>query len=1062
MSKELIDSVTIESVTMAAWIKAEAGGNDGATFETATEGEIMVREEAYEIALRSGTGVLQAAFGTGGGESSAPWSTPCWAWYGNQIIPAHEWSHVAVSFDHTNEQQKYYVGGVQVESGSPCDPGAYGGNPLTVNEHPFQIGARMHERYTHNQMEHNDNVGHAEFMGDIDEAMLFNAAIDAEQVHYVYSLAYRSKKAGPPVPRIAGTADASRLPSSLVGYWPLDGDGTDLGRNGMTGMDPMPRWVGGKFDLAITFGNGNGFVVPDVGGAMAGITSAVTMIAYVRPTQYEACGDRGIIMNKEGSFEYGVESNTGAMQGAMSACWRWWGNVRLSLYDWTMTAVSFDGTDEIHMLNGVEVERTACAGAIESQASPLTIGARPAGNSRDASTSEPAWSQFTGDVDEAMLFSSALSSREISDVYRVSYRSGADPLPVEGEANVDTLKSHTGCRGGKALVGLWPLDGDGDDLTDADASSTFGHNLAGNDLHLTATNAQYVSGIYGQAFRFDGDDLLQVEQQDQALEADYVTMLSWVRPVRYQFIAGTARDRGIVSVTICCVLYRPSSALCVPPNANATPRADHEQRAQLRIRARGHHRQPTRGVRSVRAMLSRSETRPPSNLPTYRGCWRWWGSIRVPLHEWTHVAAQYDGTNEKHFVNGKMAEQTDCAGAALTKHPENYLRIGARYWSNQGDMSHQQGSSQFRGDIDVRRPRPSIHSPPCPLLTRGCVVGRRCCFSAGRVRPIRSASLTSPTSIRAPTGQAAAEATSSAGASVALCIRVPVDLWKTIHSKSVPASGVIVVILILDANPVAEGHQELRKNYVPVAVFVHLRHPRHERLRRARVLEGRPHLAQHDHALVGHVEDVEGIDGHLEGLAEARRLRQLLQQVAEAQEYQELLEAELLVAVLIRSREDGGHLLRRHLGSHLAQRRGHLRHLDRPALVRVDLLEDALHGLEHLGHLRELQLDLDELRLGLSRRGDRGQHLGDLGLQRGGRRVIRARRGDDRRQRRAIQRLRLRLAADLAHGLAAEGRHLRSKSPEEDGQLLAAPRCSAETALLRFCRPGCSLRQKSD
>lgn len=84
----------------------------------------------------------------------------------------------------------------------------------------------------------------------------------------------------------------------------------------------------------------------------------------------------------------------------------------------------------------------------------------------------------------------------------------------------------------------------------------------------------------------------------------------------------------------------------------------------------------------------------------YRGCWRWWGSIRVPLHEWTHVAAQYDGTNEKHFVNGKMAEQTDCAGAALTKHPENYLRIGARYWSNQGDMSHQQGSSQFRGDID--------------------------------------------------------------------------------------------------------------------------------------------------------------------------------------------------------------------------------------------------------------------------------------------------------------------------------------------------------------------------
>ena len=131
--------------------------------------------------------------------------------------------------------------------------------------------------------------------------MLFNAAIDAEQVHYVYSLAYRSKRAGPPVPRLPGTPDASRLPSSLVGFWPLDGSGEDLGSHGLVGSDPAPLWVGGRFGLALTFGDGNGFVVPDMGGAMAGITSGATMLAYVRPTQYEACGDRGIIMNKEGT-----------------------------------------------------------------------------------------------------------------------------------------------------------------------------------------------------------------------------------------------------------------------------------------------------------------------------------------------------------------------------------------------------------------------------------------------------------------------------------------------------------------------------------------------------------------------------------------------------------------------------------------------------------------------------------------------------------------------------------------------------------------------------------------
>ena len=38
------------------------------------------------------------------------------------------------------------------------------------------------------------------------------------------------------------------------------------------------------------------------------------------------------------------------------------------------------------------------------------------------------------------------------------------------------------------------------------------------------------------------------------------------------------------------------------------------------------------------------------------GCWRWWGQIHIPRHEWSHIAVQYDGTNEKHYVNGMLAE----------------------------------------------------------------------------------------------------------------------------------------------------------------------------------------------------------------------------------------------------------------------------------------------------------------------------------------------------------------------------------------------------------------------
>ena len=81
-----IDAITIDSVTMAAWVKAEAGGRTGATFES-TEGQIMNREKSYEMALRSGTGELRAAFGTGGRGTNMPFAQGCWAWYGHRIIP---------------------------------------------------------------------------------------------------------------------------------------------------------------------------------------------------------------------------------------------------------------------------------------------------------------------------------------------------------------------------------------------------------------------------------------------------------------------------------------------------------------------------------------------------------------------------------------------------------------------------------------------------------------------------------------------------------------------------------------------------------------------------------------------------------------------------------------------------------------------------------------------------------------------------------------------------------------------------------------------------------------
>ena len=201
-------------------------------------------------------------------------------------------------------------------------------------------------------------------------------------------------------------------------------------------------------------------------------------------------------------------------QGAKNeGCWRWWGNVRLGLYDWTQTAVAFDGSDEIHFVNGVMMESDPCAGAIRVTENPFRVGARGGGTG-------PGTRQFQGDIDEAMLFDAALSTREISGIYRASYRSGSVPLPVDGSVDMHALQAHTNAGGGKMLVGLWPLDGDGQDLTDSATVDNAGMDHSGNDLGLTPTNAQYVTGIYGQAFRFTGNDMLEVTEASPLLDCD--------------------------------------------------------------------------------------------------------------------------------------------------------------------------------------------------------------------------------------------------------------------------------------------------------------------------------------------------------------------------------------------------------------------------------------------------------------------------------------------------------------------------------------------------------------
>ena len=109
------------------------------------------------------------------------------------------------------------------------------------------------------------------------------------------------------------------------------------------------------------------------------------------------------------------------LQGAFApGCWRWWGAATLAVNEWTHVAAGVDGTNEIHFVNGASAEQEPCPGSLTINNDDFKIGARGGDGGHG--------SQFTGSVDEAMLFDSMLTEDEVQAIYEAFFIGACDDV----------------------------------------------------------------------------------------------------------------------------------------------------------------------------------------------------------------------------------------------------------------------------------------------------------------------------------------------------------------------------------------------------------------------------------------------------------------------------------------------------------------------------------------------------------------------------------------------------------------------------------------------------------
>jgi len=384
-------------------------------------------------------------------------------------VQLNQWQHLVATFDSSTGAKKGYINGSLVIDATVA-------GTLKSETSNFYIGVQ-------------GNEVNSLFNGSIDEVRIYNRALGASEVTYLYESSVQR----------FNSATTNLVPEGLVAHHTFDGgylntttstDRSGEGNDGTLTNGPVP--VLGRLGQALSFDGVDDYI--NVADSTTLNTASVTVSAWVKPStiastrkpivQYYYPGSIPsgyLLANYQSAFSFCV--NTGTYTGSAS-CGGY--DIKtassLSVNTWYHLVGSFDGGTKLRSiyLNGVLENSTSTPAGINYTDYPTRL-------SFEISRDYQGNAGMPGLIDDVRIYNRALSPAEVQTLYTGSKH--------RINTNVSSESSLT-----SGLVAHHTFDGPRLNTTTSTDSSG-----EGNDGTLT-NGPVPVLGKLGQALSFDGSD----------------------------------------------------------------------------------------------------------------------------------------------------------------------------------------------------------------------------------------------------------------------------------------------------------------------------------------------------------------------------------------------------------------------------------------------------------------------------------------------------------------------------------------------------------------------------